>query len=108
MPRIWGSGWLLPGQWVPTWKGWVGPSSALTSHRKGQELPFTSIGLCLLTGAPGKGWPQEAKVPAEAVRLKVAEAHPRGCAWLLSGADLASASWMNLDMLLSFSKLSFF
>lgn len=100
------------------------PQLCPNQSHEGTKLSFTSLGLCLLIGGvvpcishhfcqpvlsftcvsiscagpqlwgAGKGVPQKAKLPAEAMRLKVAGVH-------FSGAGLASASWMNLDLLLS-------
>lgn len=44
------AGWVPPAWLIPWWKGCVGPRSALTSHRKGQSFPSTSVGLSLLVG----------------------------------------------------------
>ena len=44
------AGWV-PFAWlIPRWKRWVGPRSALTSHRKRQSFPPTSVGLSVLVG----------------------------------------------------------
>lgn len=40
------AGWVPLAWLIPRWKCWVGPRSALTSHRKGQSFPPTSVGLC--------------------------------------------------------------
>lgn len=117
--------WLVPSGLVDPHLeelGW--PQLCPNRSHEETKLPLTSLGFCLLAGGvvlrtshhlcqpvlpftcapipcagpqlwgPGKGRPQKTKVPAEAMRLHVAEVH-------ISGADLASASWLNLDMLLS-------
>ena len=44
------AGWVPPARLIPRWKVWVGPRSALTSHRRRQSLPSASVGLFLLVG----------------------------------------------------------